>query len=830
MFRNYIVTAIRHLARNKLYAGISIFGLSIGLCMALFAGLMIYQELSFEHFLPNYQRTFVAISGMAPPDRPPMYFAQSPGFVAASMKRMFPEIAVISRIADASVRLRRGQFETKEKVYWADPEVFDVLSFTAIAGDLRSALKRPDGIVLTQSIATRYFGNENPLGQSLTLNGEHLQQVTAVIRDLPIYGTSLESGIFVSGLAPYSMLAKCDHDDIENAKRGGVGLCGLTLFRLRNGASIDHLRRDELALISTFPPLPPLMQARVPFVRIDQLHFFDGLHPGARARLGETAAVGLLILFAACVVYVNLTTARSVRRATEVGVRKVCGAGRGALAFQFLGESLLYVILGSLVAVSLTELSLPYLNAFLNTHIEFAYWRNPQLLGGVLLGVLAVGILSGAYPALVLSSFRPTQVLKGFVGVSGGTAARRLLVIAQCAILIGLLTGAAVIYQQREFATHDAVRMNIDHVVVVPGPCVPSFVENLRKRADIQAATCSDNAFLTSDAFSNSELKDGSPITVNEVELDFDVFNFYGIRLLAGVTEPRDSDGTSAQSAGRVIINASLARALGFRSPGAALGQPLELKNADDTGGGASTTGSEPPPQPIIIAVVPDFAFAAARDPLRPTLYRPLRHDLAPIREFRDAGAPGSVVNWRALVHFKLNERATPETLQAIDSLWTVATRGVSQGSPVPIQRLFLQDYLEMQYVDLLKQAQTFGLFSLIAVILAGLGLLGLAAATAERRTKEIGIRKAMGAGRGDVLWMLLRQFMLPVLWASLIAWPLSALILNRWLESFAQHISLKPLVFFAASGLAMIICLLTVIVYAWRVANAKPVAALRYE
>jgi putative ABC transport system permease protein len=236
----------------------------------------------------------------------------------------------------------------------------------------------------------------------------------------------------------------------------------------------------------------------------------------------------------------------------------------------------------------------------------------------------------------------------------------------------------------------------------------------------------------------------------------------------------------------------------------------------------------EPAPQPVIIGVVPDFAFSAAKEPIRPTIYRSLDHPTASSPKGTDDS--GSFITWGSLIHIRLNGRATPATLESIDKLWVAAVHSDSQLSSRDIWRRSLRDYLQGLYKDVLKQAQTFGLFSVIAIILSSFGLLGLAAAAAERRTKEIGIRKAMGAGRGDVLRMLLRQFTLPVLWASLIAWPVSAILMNHWLLTFAQHIRLPPLVFLAASGLTLVICLLTVSIHAWRVANAAPVIALKYE
>jgi len=829
MLSNYLTSALRHLARNGLYAGISVFCLSVGLSVALIVGLMVRQELSFERFLPGYERTYVAASVIAPADRSPMYFLESPGFVAASMTHMFPEIEEITRIVDATVRLRHGDFEAKERIYWADPNVFSVFQLTALEGDLPGALKQPDGIVLTKSIAKKYFGDQSAMGQTMTLNGQYAQKVTAVVHDLP-YSTNLESGIFVSGLTPYSGISKCDRNDIENAKNGGVSLCGLTFFRLRDHTRIDRISAEEAALVASWhlpQNLPSNALHPSPFIRIDQIHLFDGLHPGAQLRVAETAAIGLLILFAACVVYVNLTTARSSRRALEVGVRKVCGADRPALALQFLGESVLYVLLASVVAVSLTELALPYLNSFLDLHVEFAYWQDAMLLAEIAVCVLVVGILSGAYPAIVLSAFKPVDVLKGPIGLPGGTLARQVMVVIQLAILIGLLSAGAIIYLQRQYATHGAVRLNVDNAFVLAGPCVPSLIEGIRRLPGVDAVVCSDNGLLNSESFSFMKLKSGVPITVNEIALDFEAFHYYGIPMSASAITPRDLNSAGGSSQDRVIVNESLVKALGFSSPTGALAQPLELRS-DASKKDDASDNQEPAPQPVIIGVVPDFAFSAAKEPIRPTIYRSLDHPTASSPKGTDDS--GSLFTWGALIHIRLNGRATPATLESIDKSWVAAVHSDSLLSSRDIWRRSLRDYLQGLYKDVLKQAQTFGLFSVIAIILSSFGLLGLAAAAAERRTREIGIRKAMGAGRGDVLRMLLRQFTLPVLWASLIAWPVSAILMNHWLLTFAQHIRLPPLVFLAASGLTLVICLLTVSLHAWRVANAAPVIALKYE
>jgi putative ABC transport system permease protein len=812
--QSMLLATLRNLARNRIYTIVGILGLAIGLCAALLTGLSVSQQLSFEHFIPGYERTYQVISGLAPLGRSPVYFSASPGFQAALMQRSYPQIESIARLTDSEVTLKQDQIEATETIYWADPSVFKVLPLPVAIGPLNDSLQRPDSIVLTQRLAHKYFGDRNPVGRTLLLNGSDPKIVTAVVRDLPLHQTNLDAGAFLSGTDPRSRLADCDRHDVENAKRGAFGLCGLTYFRLRPRTHIERLRERATEVIDSFPsgPFSQTSQTKVltDFIRIDRVNLFEGLRPGARSAMAEAVAIAGLILFAGCIVFVNLATARAARRAREVGVRKACGADRWALVAQFLGESLLTVMLAAILAMSMTELLLPRLNAFLDVHVEFDYWRQPALLGWIALGVLLVGLLAGAYPALVLSSFRPKDALKGSVSFLGGQWGRQILVVSQCAILISLIVGAIVISQQRHFATHEALRVNTDEVLVIHSPCKPSLVDALRALPGVRQVACSTDSFLTREAFcGNCQLRSGVPLTVDTTDADFGAFGLYGIAPLAGSLDARDADGSSHEGRSHTVINEALSRALGFASPAAAIGQSLEIKEGEGHWLG-------PTAQSEIVAVVPDFAVEAVVQRVRPTVYWPIVH--------------ASGLSAFFVINLKLAGQQIPETLAAIDDLWNRVGQDANATRASPIQRFFLRDYIENLYRDVLRQAQTFGIFALVAVALASLGLLGLASAIADRRTKEVGIRKAMGAGNADILKMLLRQFSLPILWASLIAWPVSAILLRRWLETFARHVSLQPWVFVVASLLALVISLATVSVQAWRVAAAKPVAALHYE
>src|SRR5712671_790190 len=800
MLQNYIAVALRNLARNRLYSGISILALAVGLCGAMLAGVTLRNELTYERFIPGYEHTYLGAAVAVPTGHPPLISLTSPSFVAALLKLNFRQINAVTRIVPAEVRLQHEQTTAKETVYWADPNAFDLLPLPAFAGDLQKALQRPDGIVLTRRVAEKYFGRDDPIGQSILLDDTHAMTVTGVLDDLPVNGTMLETGLFASGLAGNSGLSKCDRDAPEIASRGAVLLCGRTYVRLGPEATVDRLQRAIDGFLPRVYPRFPGMTMSVRLIRIDRVHLFEGLNPGMQARLAVVGAVALAILLTACVVFVNLSTARSVRRSLEVGVRKVCGASRADLIRQFLGESLIYVALAACVGLALADLALPYVNAFLdsNGHLDFSH--DLTLVATTAAGILVVGVLAGAYPAFVVSAFHPSVVLKGSALRPGGDLARKSLVVLQFAVLIGLLIAAIVIYRQHIYATRDALRVDTDQMLILRSPCRPSVLNELRALPGVRGADCSTEAWLDRANFLNSRLQDGSVLAIDITALDFGVFGVYGIKPLAGrlPTDGQNNLGPT-QNALQIVINESAARSFGFKTPAAAIGQRPPLV------GGEAEASSQ------IVAVVPDFAFDAGLHKIRPALY--------------EGSTPDARAGYR-LISVKLRGRDIPETLEAIDRIGADSATGAES---LP-ERFFLNQYIQNLYLVVLREAQALGAFAAVAIVLACLGLVGLSAATAESRTREIGIRKAMGAGSSDILRMLLWQFSKPILWANLVAWPVSALLLNRWLEGFADHIDLSPLTFVAAGALALIIAMATVASHAILVARARPVEALRYE
>jgi putative ABC transport system permease protein len=794
MFRNCLAAALRHLARNKLYTAISVFGLAIGLCTALLAGLVIRNELGHDHFISGYDRIYVVVTAIMPPGEAPLYKDSTNVFVGKELALKFSSIQAMTRLRGGIATLSRTNLEAHEHVYWADPNAFEVLPLPVVAGDLKSALSRPNTIVMPRSIARKYFGRDAPLGETLVEKFDGRPEtavltVAAVIEDLPPNATHLATGIFLSSLAPWTQLYQLDHDP-DNDRGDVIGT--YTFLKLAPHASAEQVQQTLPAMEQTWwAGVPKGWALDLKLVRMDRIDANPWFNPGFASRLAMVIIVGFGILVIAGVNFVNLLTARSALRAREVSIRKLAGAERRVLVLQFLTESIAYVTVATMVAVALTELLLPYVNAFLATGATFEYWQDPALIAAIILAALLLGTLAGAYPAFVLSAFRPLQILTGETRHSRGAGLlRQILVTGQFAILIGLIIAAAVVYQQRQFATRDALRVDTDQMLLINSPCKVAFTSELRRLTGVRGVSCSTGNLVDHGGINVNLLNDkvGVPQLMYRIGVEPSLFDLYAIKPLAGRTS--GSVGSTYY-----VINETAARHLGFARPADVIGYEAPLYDA------------KPPQKVPVIGVIPDFSFGSVEHTIEAQAFGVTPHD-----------------SGLDLISVKLTGQQIPETLSAIDRLWKAT------GAKTPISRVFLEERIQTLYLAMLRQAQLFGVFASLAVVLASLGLLGLAATIAERRTREIGIRKALGADTGNIIQLLLRQFARPVLWANLIAWPVTAFAMHRWLGGFAYHVGLAVWLFPAAAGLALLIALLTVSTHSILVARAKPVTALRYE
>ncbi len=800
MLRNHLVASLRNMLRNRLYSSISIVGLGIGLSGALLALLVVRNQLTQERFIAGYEHLYLAATITRTPGGMVDYSRPTDSRVAALLKERFPAVQQTARLVLENGGLQVRDNAADELIYWVDPQFFDIAQFPVVAGDLAKALRRPDGLVLDRATARRYFGRDDPTGESLQLRSaatrqQHTVTVTAVIEDLPAGGTGFQTGIFASGLAAHSLLAQLDRSPPGELGSNAAGV--FTYARIASDESVPAIKAGLSPVMNALFKSADGSSKALELVRIDRLNRHEGLTPGTASKMALLLLLGLAILLVAAVNYINLFTARADQRALEVGIRKVSGATNGLLMRQFLVESLVYAVPATLLAVAITEWSLPYVNAFLDTGATFDYWREPGLLALLVAAPVVVAVLAGAWPALTFCAFRPGMLLSAArLRKRGGGLQRQVLVALQFALLIGLMISTMVVFLQRHFALHQGLRLNTDQILMMWAPCRESFLNDLKSIPGVRGFACGGWQWLNEEPNRfTASARDGSPVNLWRVPVDLAVFDLYGLQPVAGRLTLDQAGRLYPQDARHYAINESAARGLGFRTAQEAVGQRIPIPSVVPGAAGGEQ----------IIAVIPDFSLVSVEKAIKPMVYF-----FEPTQQY--------------LVSMKLAAADIPATLAAIDRAW--AATGAKQNA----NRFFLDERLERMYLSMLRQAQAFAVIALATVLLAVFGLFGLAAAAVARRTREIGIRKALGAQHGAVVRLLLWQFAQPVLWGSLIACPAAGWIMQGWLEGFAYHVDMPLWLYPAAALVALLIALLTVAVHVLRVASAKPVLALRYE
>jgi len=823
MFRNYLAAALRNLSRNRLYAGVTILGLTIAFTSAILIGLYLRHELTYDRFIPGHERVFLITQTIGTRDKPPFRLDDTSAVLAADLKARLPEIQYIARTAPTGFppTLRHGDVSIGERAFVSvDPDFFKVLPLPAIAGDPGTALEAPDGLVLTRSAARKYFGQDRPVGQRLLMNGKPMR-ITAVIEDIPS-NSHLTGDVFGSSRAADSILR-----NLEDAAYTSNG--NLTYVRLKPGASAASVNARLVAFVAE--RIRPMVEKTNPNEHYTELSMrlkpLTSIHldpadggdpkPGADVKvLTGIGVIGALIVIVAAINFVTLMTARAARRAVEVGVRKALGAERRHLVLQFMGEALVYVAVALVLAVALAELLLPAVNAALQRKMSFDYLSDPALLAAMVGVALVTGLLAGVYPALVLSAFRPAAVLKGgpLGGGSRGLIVREVLVVAQFAVLVTLLLSTTTIVRQTLFALRDATHTNKDNVLMLfAEPCTDALRNAVLAVPGVRSAACSSPAAVGMNHSVNMVGANGQHKMLEYHQVDTGFFEVYGVRPLAGRlfdrNRPADDGANTGGAAPPVLLNETAARELGFRKPQSAVGKALNWSYDPAMALSRMSTTYAPYQNSTIIGVVPDISFDTVRLKTEPTFYYV---------------SPKNDVIQSVALNIRLDPLRSAQAVQGIDRIWKTFSHGQ------PVQRYFADQFLLRLYLDNVIQGGFIAICALIAISIACLGLFALSAFSAERRTKEIGVRKAMGASSGDILKLLLWQFTKPVLWATLIAWPLGYLAMRWWLAGFAYRVDLAPWTFAAAAAAAIVIALATVFVHALNVARAKPLNALRYE
>jgi putative ABC transport system permease protein len=829
LFGHYLVTASRNLVRHKLYSFINIVGLSVGLACAIFIVLFLRDELSYDRWIPDGSSLYRLELTFHLTGRPPWPLATAPFPVLRAMQEEIPEVKATTHLLPEPMTVTVGNRQFFETVAVVDPGFFQVIRLPLVEGDPASVLAHPESIVLSQSVARKYFGDIDPVGKTVTVMGSgilcdrndagcltaaHPLTVTGVLRDLPA-NTQLSVDLVMPNLSQADQLPKGFREQ-EWTSTNGV----YNYVALAPGADPEAvLAKLNPILDRNVNPKEKLPENRGSGLEQFRLTQFWDVHltsdnyggmkpPGSWTTVYGFTIIALLIMVVACFNFMNLATARATLRAREISLRKAVGATRTQLMVQFLGEALLMSLVSLVVALALVEVLLPLCDAFLNRPITFNYLIDWRLLITIVAGAIIAGLLSGIYPALVLSGFRPASILKGSVSTQTGSGLIRMtLVVWQFSVSIGLGIAAIVVFSQIRFAHNMDLGFDRDGIVILRGitTLTPSASESLARalRSNPEIADVALSNAVPFDLFNVSNVPVqtagmSQSFTAHLVNISPEFPSLYGMRLLAGrlLSTAHGEDvftsypfaGSGADAGRNVLINREAARRFGYTAE-EAVGKTIDL--------GAGHVK--------IAGILGDAMIDGVRESVLPAVY---------------ADYPGA----NTLLSIRIHSGRVSDALSHIDKTWTSFAPGSA------IQRYFLSDTFDNLFKSDEKQGVMFSLFVGIAILIACLGLFGVAAFTAERRTKEIGIRKVFGARTQDVLRLLLWQFSVPVLIANAIAWPIAYYYLHHWLESYAYRISLDPLYFLTAGAIALAIAWATIFAHALRIARASPIFALRYE
>lgn len=809
MIKNYIKTAYRSLMKNKGFTAINVLGLALGLATCLLIVFFVVDELSFDRYNLKADRIFRINNDIKFGGNENSY-ATTPPPLAAALKNDFPQVEQTARLRYAGgFKVKKdGQNIQENKVVYADSTIFSVFTLPMISGDAATALKDSHTVVITERAAKKYFNTAHALGRVLTFNDTVPYKVTGVIKNIPTQShfnfdfliamtdrseSRLTTWLGNNNFNTYVLLKHgADYKKFEAAipaflsKHAGAELQSILHL------SFTEFERGGSYFRFNFTPLTAIhLQSN----RIAELAANGNLQ-----YVYIFSAVAALILLIACVNFMNLSTARSTNRAREVGVRKVLGSPRGALVLQFLTESVIVTLTAAIIAVLISLFLLPVFNRLSGKELSITASMLPYGLPALCLIVVLIGCIAGSYPAFFLSAFQPINVLKGkfSTGFKGGKL-RSFLVVFQFAISIFLIIGTLVIYNQLKYIQETDLGYNRDHVLVLQhleslGSKTASFKKEITQIAGVQSATLT--AALPTEDYGNSRSLFKSPVPDQQNALltqvwpvDEDYIPTLGIKMASG----RNFSKQLLTDSGAIIINATAARMLGFADPiNQKLYMPMDnlLKRL----------------KPLrIIGVMKDFNFTS------------LRNNISPMVIYMD--------NDKGAMAVSFNTTDIPALLSQIKNKWA---------SFAPSQQFnysFMDKDFEAVYRSEQRLGQIFIVFTALAIIIACLGLFGLAAYATEQRVKEIGIRKVLGASISAIVSILSVDFIKLVCIAIVIASPLAWLAMQKWfLQGFAYRQDISPWVIALAGTGAILICFITVSFQALKAALANPVKSLRSE
>ena len=789
MLRNYLKVVFRNIRRHAGYSFINIVGLALGMACCLMIAMWVTDELGFDRFHEKAADLYRVEEDQSYSGRV-YHVTVTPYPLAPALKQEIPEIVEATRVVWFSGQLFRHGDKAffEDSVRAVDPSFLTMFSFPLVRGDAATALAGLDSVVLSEDTARKYFGTEDALGKTLTVNNDTDLKVTGVLKNFPRNSTMRYDMV-----VPYELL-KAKGGANEDFGSNSIG----TFVRLRPGTPAAAVDAKIKGFIKKRIPDSATDLVLHPYTRIHLHQYFGYERQTAVRYVYIFSAIAAFVLLIACINFMNLATARSAGRAKEVGLRKVVGALRSHLVARFYGESMTYALLSLAVALVLVRLFLPWFNTLSGKALSLDLWANRGILLGIAGVTVVTGVLAGSYPALFLSSFHPVRVLKGNLKAgAGGAVFRRVLVVVQFGLSVFLIIGTVVVYKQMVYMKSKALGYDKEQVLYIPlrGMTTRTYGalrEELRKDPRVLAVASASH--LPCDIGSNSsgvawEGKDPQQVVlVSMCGVDYDFLDVMKIELVEGRNFSREFKTDARQA---FLVNEEVRRLMNKTS---AAGEAFSFAGRDGR----------------VIGVMKDFHFEE------------MQSKIEPLAVFVD-NADG-VPQWGSYVLLRVVPGDVPAVIEAVRKAWNVV-------NPLyPFDVRFLNDRIDEMYRTEERAGGLLRSFAVLAVLIACLGLFGLASYTAEQRTREIGIRKILGASVPQISVMLCREFFVLVLLANLLAWPAAYWAMSNWLKGYAYRTTLDLMVFLLALALALGIAVLTVSFQALRAAVASPSESLKYE
>ena len=802
MLKNYLKITIRSLTKNKLFSIVNILGLTIGITCFILIGLFVLDELTYDSFNTKTDRIFRLNSHYKVGDNK-FNLANSPMPLANALASEYPEIEKTARVLPANniYVKKENNYIKEERFFYADSSLFDIFTINFIRGNPKTALVQPNSVVITTKTAEKYFSSENPVGKRITLSNGMEFLITGVVKPVP--GNSHFEFDFIASLNSLP----------ESSKANWFGQFVHTYILTNKGVTAEELNKKIYSVAEKH--LGPIIKSAFGvsykeflnngndfsfnFVPLRDIHLYSKVfnelkEAGNIDTVYLFSTIAIFILIIACINFINLATAKSTKRANEIGVRKVLGSNKIQLIKQFLTESILLSFIAVIISVMLVELVLPYFNNLTDKELSLNLSGNVFIIPGLIFFTLALGIAAGLYPSLLLASFKPVLILKSKAAMrskKGGL--RKSLVIFQFATSIILFVGTFLIYNQMQYIKNKNLGFNKDHVLVIKnindlGTKQFTFADAIKENVNVLDASLSfglPDYNLTANIYQKKG--ENNPYTLVTLPVDYDYLSTYKLKMKEGRYFSKNISTDTLS----IIINEAAVKKLNFKDP-------LNSELLTSLGNNASTLK--------IIGVVKDFHLQTLKDEIRPAALILLN---TPEANF---------------LSVKISSNNIEKTIEYLSDKWK------EFGQIKPMEYSFFDDNFNELYQSEIQSEKVFSIFAVLAIIIACLGLFGLTAFTAEQRKKEIGIRKVLGATVTNIVAMLSKEFLLLVVVANVIAWPVSYYLMNKWLEDFAYKTEMNIGIFLFSGLAVLIIALITISFQAINAAISNPVNSIRYE